>query len=138
MERDAARRLNERGDLSAYLAAGMLLPLLLLIAGGGAQTLALLSDRQSVMSIGYGGLREAEMTGGVTPALQSSLAATLHLDVPRLQAVTISGTTAGTAWGGSVCLNLSGSEVVSMPFLSQYAVPMGGQFCGVSDLPPNP
>lgn len=138
MDGHAARWLSERGDLSSYLAAGMLLPLLLLISGGGAATLGLLSDRQAVVAISYAALRQADAQGGLTPSLAQSLKAQLQRDLPRLLAVQVSGTPAATPWGEPLCLQVQALESWELPLQSPVHVQLGGEFCGVSDLPPSP
>lgn len=130
--------MSERGDLSAYLAAGLLLPLLLLIAGGGATTLGLLSDRQEVIASSYGALRQIEVQGGLTPTLTLSIQSDLRQEIPRLAGVHVYGTPAGTPWGQPVCIYVQADEWISLPLRPPIDVQLGGRFCGVSDLPPSP
>ncbi len=127
------QRLGERGDLSAYLAVGMLLPLLLFIGYGGAETVRALGLRSAIASVSFDALQTVEDQGGVSSSLASSLASTLgNLSGTP---VTVSGTAAGQTWGAPVCLQVDAPAEIWLPGGS-LSVQLGGSFCGKSDLPP--
>ena len=125
----------ERGDLSAYLSVGMLLPLLMLLAFGGAETVHLLGLRAAVSAVSYAALRSAESAGGVSPALGQQLADEVDTWTGGTAAA-VTGTPPGQSWGNQVCLDVDAPLSLQLPALSSD-VNLGGNFCGVSDLPPS-
>lgn len=136
MARGAYQQLiDARGDLSAFLAVAMLLPLLLLLAFGGAETVHLLGIRSLVVGQAYASLRSAEMAGGVTPAISQSLRTDID-DWTGSQGASVSGTASPQPWGQPVCLMVDAPAEVTWPGLN-IAVNLGGTFCGASDLPPS-
>ncbi len=126
--------LTERGDLSAYLAVAMLLPLLLLVVYGGAETVRAMGLRSAVDAASFEALRVVEQQGGVTPSLASSLASTLDR-LTGSTAVTVGGTASGQPWGTSVCLQVNAPSQLWLP-TGDLSMQFGGSFCGTSDLPP--
>jgi len=112
----------------------MLLPLLLLLAIGGAETVHLMGLRSLVVGQAYASLRGVEMAGGVTPSISQSLAAALQqVDVGS---ATASGTAPGQPWGSPVCLTVTAPVRVAWPGYATE-INLGGTFCGASDLPPS-
>ncbi len=126
---------SERGDLSAYLAVAMLLPLVFLLAFGGAETVHLVGVRSLVVGQAYAGLRSAEMAGGVTPAISQSLETSID-NFTGSSGASVSGTAPAQPWGAQVCLVVDAPATVSWPG-SEIVVNLGGTFCGASDLPPS-
>ncbi len=136
MARRAHQQLRgERGDLSAFLAVGMLMPLLLLLAIGGAETVHLIGLRSLIVAESFASLRSEEMAGGVTPAISQSLATAVNAAIGT-DAATVSGTAPAQPWGSEVCLDVDAPATVSWPG-STIAINLGGTFCGASDLPPS-
>ena len=126
---------GERGDLSAFVAAAMLLPLLLLLAVGGAETVHLMGLRSLVVGQAYSGLRSAEMAGGVTPAISQSLETTID-GWTGTRNTSVQGTAPNQPWGSQICLVIDAPVSVRWPG-STIVVNLGGTFCGASDLPPS-
>ena len=126
--------LTEQGDLSAYLAVAMLLPVLLLIGYGGAETVRAIGLRSAVEAASFEALRVVEQQGGVTPSLASSLASTLG-QLTGSSGVSVRGTTAGQPWGTAVCLQVDAPAQLWLP-TGDLFLQFGGSFCGTSDLPP--
>jgi len=126
---------GERGDLSAFLAVGMLLPLLLLLAVAGAETAHLIGLRSLIVGQAYASLRNAEMAGGVTPAISQPLQADV-IAWTGSTAASVSGTPAPQPWGAQVCLAIAAPVSVTWPGTSM-SLNLGGTFCGASDLPPS-
>jgi hypothetical protein len=134
--RSAYQQLTDaRGDLSAFLAVAMLLPLLLVLAFGGAETVHLLGIRALVVGQAYSSLRSAEMAGGVTSAISQSLRTDIDSWTGSGDAG-VSGTTPPQPWGQQICLTVDAPAEVSWPGLG-ITVNLGGTFCGASDLPPS-
>lgn len=133
MAQRAHQFLSDRGDLSAYLAVAMLLPLLLLIGFGGAQIVHAVGLRSAIYAASYDALRTVEDGGGVTPSLTSSLSASLT----RLSgtAVSVRGTASGQPWGQAVCLQVNAPSKIWL-LAGGLSIQLGGSFCGTSDLPP--
>ncbi len=113
----------------------MLLPLLLLLAFGGAETVHLMGLRSLVVGQAYSSLRSAEMAGGVTPAISQSLEATLD-GWAGTRGVSVQGTAPDQPWGSQVCLVIDAPVPVRWPG-STIVVNLGGTFCGASNLPPS-
>ena len=126
--------LSQCGDLSAYLAVAMLLPLLLLLGYGGAVTVHAIGLRSAVSAASFEALRVVEDQGGVTPSLASSLSSTLNR-LTGSTAVTVGGTAPGQPWGKAVCLQVNAPSQLWLP-TATLSLQFGGSFCGTSDLPP--
>lgn len=134
MAYDPHHFLKEHGDLSAYLAVGMLLPVLLLVGFGGAETVRAVGLRSAVSSIAFEALRTVEDQGGVSPALASSLDAQLR-SLTGAAGVSVAGTAPAQPWGSTVCLRVFAPSQLWLP-TGSLSVQLGGTFCGTSDLPP--
>ena len=126
---------DARGDLSAFLSVAMLMPLLLLLAFGGAETVHLIGLRSLLVGQAYASLRSVEMAGGVTPTISNDLATDIDAWVGTSNA-TVSGTPPPQPWGTQVCLTADAPVSVNWPGTS-LVINLGGTFCGTSDLPPN-
>jgi hypothetical protein len=113
----------------------MLLPLLLLLAFGGAETAHLVGLRSLIAGQAYTGLRSAEMAGGVTSAISQSLASSIDQEIGMTTA-TVGGTAPAQPWGDEVCLDVDAPAPIAWPGFS-IVVNLGGTFCGASDLPPS-
>ena len=113
----------------------MLLPLLLLLAVGGGETVHLIGLRSVVVGQAYSSLRSAEMAGGVTPAISQSLATDIDAWT-GLRSASVHGTAPLQPWGTQICLVADAPVPVSWPGTS-IVINLGGTFCGASDLPPS-
>ena len=136
MARRAHQQLTDaRGDLSAFLAVAMLMPLLLLLAFGGAETAHLIGLRSLLVGQAYASLRSAEMAGGVTSTIANDLATEIDAWAGTSNA-TVVGTPPPQPWGAQVCLTAEAPVSVNWPGTA-LVVNLGGTFCGSSDRPPN-
>lgn len=127
---------DERGDLSAYLAAGVLLPLFLLLALGGTFLAHLANADSALTNARTLGTDLMASSGGITPGIQQTLLQHLAASgIPSGQ-VQIAGTAAPQPWGSSLTLSIA----CSLPGPAWLGIPvvrLGGTSYTTSNLPPS-
>lgn len=133
---------DQRGALSTFIAAGMVLPMLLLTIFGGSAVLRVAQLQGDIATLRDGALLQVEAAGGVTPATSQKLQARLHALAPRLQAIRVTGTPAPVAWGSPVRLSITAGLQLSGPpwsFIgsSGQTIRLGGTSYGTSNRAPS-
>lgn len=99
------RLANTDGDLSTYISAALILPLLLLLASAGLALSGLLNQAGEVTTAQSAGLMAAEIQGGVTPAVASLITSQLRA-MGVAGTISVTGTPGPVAWGGSIELGV--------------------------------
>jgi hypothetical protein len=130
---------SERGDLSAYLAAGLLLPVLLLVMFGGLAAITV--GRWTVETQGAlaQGLLAAEAVGGVTAAVTDVVEQNLGTDPTLATArVSVTGSQPTVPWGQPVTVAVRVVVPATFPLslLSPGYLTVQGQMTGTSNAPP--
>lgn len=117
--------MNDEGDLSAYLAAGLLLPMVLLLTFGGLGLISLMHAKATLLEAAQQGLIGTEMAGGVTSSVRSLVHKDASADALLADGMSkITGSTPLTPWGQSVWIRV------------QYSLPLSGSpwtWMGISD-----
>jgi hypothetical protein len=97
---------QDSGSLSTYIAASMVLPLLLLLVFLGVSLSGLIYTESKVDIARDAAVLQAEIQGGVTPQVVSSVDSMLQsLGVPGTW--TVSGTPAPVPWGQPIQLTVT-------------------------------
>jgi hypothetical protein len=104
---------SARGDLSTYLAATIVLPLLLVAGAGGTAVAGLAVQQAQLAEARSAGLLAAEVAGGVTPAVTDQVLATLQGLGMGSAGVTVTGTPGPVAWGQPIQLTVTRTVVLS-------------------------
>lgn len=133
--------LGEAGDISAFLAAALLLPLLFLLVWGGIGVITLMHAKDSLLEATQQGLLATELSGGVTPAVRSLVSQDTSTDpLLALAAPTISGSMGPVPWGGPVQLTVAINLPLAGPPWAWLGVPdpldMSLTLYGLSNAPP--
>lgn len=128
------------GSLSTYIAAAMVLPLLILLASAGLALSGLVNQAGELTSAQSAGLMAAEIQGGVTPEVSSLV--TSQLASEGIQGgVSVTGTPGPTPWGGSIDLNVTDQTALTgypwnLMGLSGVTIQLGGPMYATSNLEP--
>lgn len=126
------------GDVSTYIAAAVVLPLLLLLASAGLSLSGLLNAAGEVSTAQSAGIMAAEIQGGVTPAVASLVTSQLGaMGVPGT--VSVTGTPGPVTWGGSIELDVvDATTLEGFPWnlmgLAGTTVRLGGPMYATSNL----
>lgn len=126
------------GGLSTYIAAGIVLPLLILLAAAGLSLSGLLSQAGELTNAQSAGLMAAEIQGGVTPEVVSLVTSDLR-SMGIQGTVSVAGTTGPVSWGQSIELDVTDQTVLSgFPWnlmgLSGVTIQLGGPMYATSNL----
>jgi hypothetical protein len=130
---------SERADLSAYLAAGLLLPVLLLVVFGGLAAITVGRWTFETQEALAQGLMAAEAVGGVTAAVTDVVEENLSTDPTLATAVvSVTGSQPTVPWGQPVTVTVRVVVPARFPLslLTPGTVTVQGQMTGTSNAPP--
>lgn len=115
----------EDGSLSTYIAAALVLPLLAMIAGAGVALAALANEAGNVNMARDAGVVAAEVQGGVTSQVVSTVQTTLESLGIDPSTVQITGTAAPAPWGSPITLTVT--RPVTLQGFPWTLIGLGGQ-----------
>jgi hypothetical protein len=132
---------DDSGSLSTYLAAGLVLPLLAMLAGAGIALSGLATTAANLNDARDAGVVGAEIQGGLTPAVVSQVDTTLESLGVNPASATVSGTPAPVPWGSPIQLTVTASvPLAGFPWnamgLAGRSVIVGGTTYTTSNLLP--
>lgn len=132
---------SEEGSLSTYIAASLVLPLLAMIAGAGIGLETLSGMAANVNDARDAGVVAAEVQGGVTPQVVSTVRTTLSSLGLSAASARVSGTPGPVPWGGSLSLTVTDPVRLqgfpwSLMGLAGQTITLGGTTYATSNLSP--
>lgn len=129
-------RSEERGDLAAYIAAGLLLPFIIYLLFTTISLMQLGYQTFIVHQILVAGIQRDSIDGGLTPSLEESLTSQLQAAGFSSSSIRIRGTPNPVAYGQWLFLTVHVTTPFSLPGLHTNTVTLGGELQSTSNLPP--